>query len=291
MDYVVASTSVTDEIHLADGRLKGRFAGGAGIYALCGIKLWCDDVLLVTGVGADYFAMYGEWFYRNHLSMEGLRISDDRTPCTIVQYLNDGERVETPLLGQCHYQRMEMAPEVLKPYFLSARGIYIFRDCDKNYWQKIITYKKFSRTKVLWEIRSDAARRPKYSCVKEIAGHMDIFSINIAEARCLTGQHDICDIIAIFQTWDVPLIYLRRGSEGAVLITSDQVRSHPPAVHVTVMDTTGAGNSSSAAVLYGFSEGLSLAECAEMGNLAAVMCMAQFGVPDNIGIWRSKFQN
>ena len=54
MKYVIASTAVTDEIHFADGKSVEIVAGGAGIYALCGVKLWCDEVMLATGVSADY---------------------------------------------------------------------------------------------------------------------------------------------------------------------------------------------------------------------------------------------
>ena len=50
MKYIIASTAVTDEIHFVDGKRTEIVAGGAGVYALCGVKLWSDDVMLVTGV-------------------------------------------------------------------------------------------------------------------------------------------------------------------------------------------------------------------------------------------------
>ena len=50
MDYIIASTVVTDEIRFADKKTVEKKAGGAGIYALCGIRLWCDSVMPVTGV-------------------------------------------------------------------------------------------------------------------------------------------------------------------------------------------------------------------------------------------------
>lgn len=49
MKYIIASTAVTDEIHFVDGKRTEIVAGGAGVYALCGVKLWSDDVMLVTG--------------------------------------------------------------------------------------------------------------------------------------------------------------------------------------------------------------------------------------------------
>ena len=60
MKYIIASTAVTDEIHFADGRKTETVAGGAGVYALCGVKLWSDDVMLVTGGGTDFSGIYGK---------------------------------------------------------------------------------------------------------------------------------------------------------------------------------------------------------------------------------------
>ena len=80
MKYIIASTAVTDEIHFVDGKRTEIVAGGAGVYALCGVKLWSDDVMLVTGVGTDFSGIYGEWYKNNNISMDGLIEKDDKTP-------------------------------------------------------------------------------------------------------------------------------------------------------------------------------------------------------------------
>ncbi len=84
MKYVVVSAVVTDEIHFPDGNVKIA-PGGAGFYALCGLRLWSDQVVAVTGIGEDYEKLHGEWYRRNHISMEGFRIKDARSPYTIVE--------------------------------------------------------------------------------------------------------------------------------------------------------------------------------------------------------------
>lgn len=38
MKYIIASTAVTDEIHFVDGKRTEIVAGGAGVYALCGVN-------------------------------------------------------------------------------------------------------------------------------------------------------------------------------------------------------------------------------------------------------------
>lgn len=282
MKYVIASTAVTDEIHFADGKSVEIVAGGAGIYALCGVKLWCDEVMLATGVGADYQEIYGEWYEKNHLSMEGLIIKDEKTPHTVINYFEDGEREEIPLYGAHHYKKIETVPEDLKPYFETAKGIYIFKNSDPEYWKKIIQYKENSSAKVMWEIGCDATYPENYENIKRIAQHMDVFSINLTESRHMMAKDDMEEIIKEYQSFGIPLVFLRRGAAGAVMITPEEVTYVPSQKNVNVVDPTGGGNSSSGAVLYGFCEGFSTKICGTMGSISAAMCLGQYGVPEKI---------
>lgn len=282
MRYIIASTAVTDEIRFADGRSPEKVAGGAGIYALCGVKLWCDDVMLATGVGRDFDRIYGDWYRKNNLSMEGLIVKDERTPHTVIQYFEDGEREEIPLYGPDHYKKIETVPKDLEGYFKTAKGIYIFKNSEENYWKEILEYKKTSDAKVMWEIGSDAACRENLSLVREIAGQLDIFSVNMTESVKLTGKKELADVIKEYQTWGLPLVFLRRGAQGAVMITPENAVCVPSQKGVSVADPTGGGNSSSGAVLYGFCEGFSPEICGIMGSISAAMCISQYGVPEEI---------
>lgn len=282
MKYIIASTAVTDEIHFADGKRVETVAGGAGIYALCGIKLWCDDVMLATGVGADFQGIYGKWYEENHISMDGLIIKDEKTPHTVINYFEDGEREEIPLYGSDHYKKIETVPEDLKPYFETAKGIYIFKNSNPEYWEKIIEYKKNSSAKVMWEIGCDATYPENYQNVKKIAKHMDVFSINLTESRNMMAKDNLEEIIKEYQSFDIPLVFLRRGAAGAVMITPNEATYVPSQKNVNVVDPTGGGNSSSGAVLYGFCEGISPEKCGIMGSISAAMCLGQYGVPEKI---------
>lgn len=288
MDYIVASTAVTDEIWFADGSRIDKAAGGAGSYALCGMKLWCDDVLLCTGVGEDFRELYGAWFQENGLSMEGLLVKNPLTPHTVIRYFADGERVETPKYGTAHYQSMEIAPKELQPYFKTAKGIYIFKNSSPDFWEEILSFKKQSKAVVLWEIANDATCRENCNAVRGIAENVDVFSINMAESRALLGIESKEEIIREYRSWGIPLIFLRSGEEGAVMITPVSVDYVPSQPNVAVVDSTGGGNSSSGAVLYGYTKGFSPFLCGAMGSISAAMCIAQYGVPARIDEKRRK---
>lgn len=281
MKYVVVSAVVTDEIHFPDGRIK-LAPGGAGIYALCGIRLWSDDVIAVTGIGEDYKALHGEWYQRNHISMKGFRIKDARSPFTIVEYFPDGERIETPKYGEAHFHSLETTGEELWPYLETAEGMYIFRNTDPDFWRAFLEKKKEASCKVMWEIAADAARKENLENVRNIATQVDAFSINMTEAANLFGITDRERIIAGLQGWGLELIFLRQGAKGAVMITGTEAVEVPSQPDVDVVDATGGGNSSTGAVLCGLVEGCSPEICGRMGSISAAMCISQHGVPAEI---------
>ena len=264
MKYVVVSAVVTDEIHFPDGNVKIA-PGGAGFYALCGLRLWSDQVVAVTGIGEDYEKLHGEWYRRNHISMEGFRIKDARSPYTIVEYFPDGERIETPALGLEHFRSLETTGEEVVPYLDSAEG-----------------NKKDSSCKIMWEIAADAAQKENLETVRKIAGQLHAFSINMTEAKSLFGTSDREQIIEELRSWGLELIFLRQGAKGAVMITADEVVEVLSQPDVQVVDATGGGNSSTGAVLCGLVEGRSPEICGRMGSISAAMCISQYGVPEEI---------
>ena len=281
MKYVIASTIVTDEIHFYGREEPVTVPGGAGIYALAGARLFADDVVPVPGGGEDFAALFGKWFADNAISMEHVTVTTEHTPQNIIQYFADGERSETPRFGFAHYHTAEVRPEYLEEAFREADGIYIFRNADSAFWDSVLSMKRDSRAKVLWEIALDAARPGMLREVRRIAESVEILSINRTEAKALTGK-DEEGALEVLSSWDVPLIFYRRGAEGSVMLAGGEKIEVPAKSGVKVVDPTGGGNSSSGAVLVGYCEGKCPAECALMGNLAAQMCIEVYGVPERI---------
>ena len=104
-------------------------------------------------------------------------------------------------------KKIETVPEDLKPYFASAKGIYIFKNSDPFFWRKIIKYKEDSDSKVMWEIGCDATYPENYENIKKIAKHIDIFSINLTESKHMMGTEDIEEIIKEYQSFQIPLVF------------------------------------------------------------------------------------
>lgn len=80
--------------------------------------------------------------------------------------------------------------------------------------------------------------------------------------------------------FNLKLVALTCGSEGSFLITSDQ-HSFIETPKVTVADTVGAGDSFTAAMVYGLLHGKSLSEVHQMAvNLSAFVCTQHGAMPE-----------
>lgn len=279
MKYIVMSTAVQDVIRFADARPEICAAGGAGIYALAGMRLWTDDVGIVTGVGADYSRLFGEWYRRNRLSMQGLTVKTEYTPRNIIQYRSDGERTETPVFGESHYQGIEPQPADLLPFLHDTAGVYVFKNADPVFWRELLALKRTHGFRLLWEIGADAALPSMLNTVLDIARQSDMFSINCTEACSLFGVHGINAAIHMFFENRLPCVYLRNGADGVYLLKDDTVWHVPSVSDAVVVDPTGGGNSSTGAALIGLCRDRSPAEIAAMGNVSASVCIRQYGVP------------
>lgn len=281
-DYLILSTTVIDSIEFADGSRLDHVIGGAGIYALAGARVWANNVLLLSGIGADYLPLFGDWYARNGLETTGLTVRDKSTIRNKIQYFSTDHRTETPFFGVEHYRKMEPTAADLEAWSPGVRGVYIFRDSDPRFWAEVGRIQRTGKFSILWELNADAAYLDNLAQVRTVAESVAVFSLNVSEAASLLGQSDTGAIVAELQRWRVPMIFLRAGASGSYAIFDGRAVFVPSVQGVKVVDVTGGGNSSSGAALVGYCETGDPVAAAAMGNVSASLCIAQFGVPETI---------
>ena len=125
---------------------------------------------------------------------------------------------------------------------------------------------------------SDAfcVERHRESFLELIQNHIDILFTNEAEIKSLyrTSNLDnaiqkvkgICEITAI-----------TLGEKGSILLTKDQQIPIEPYSLGPLIDTTGAGDLYAGGFLKGFTEGLDLFKCGQIGSLCAGHIVTQLG--------------
>ncbi len=279
MRYIVISTAVVDVIHRPGERTPYACPGGAGLYALCGVKLWADDALLLTGVGEDWQAHFGDWFEKNNLAAKGLMIRDAHTPVNDIVYAADGERTETARHGSAHYRRMLAQPADLAPWLAEAEGVYAFRDDDPIFWEELIALKEKHRFRLMWELNADAAVPERLEAVRRIARRVDALSLNRTEATAMLGTRSLGVAARMLAGWGLPLVCLRDGARGVLVIADGRVSMVPSVPDALAADVTGGGNASTAGMMVGLCKGESAVQIGRRGNLSAEVCIAQPGPP------------
>ncbi len=75
----------------------------------------------------------------------------------------------------------------------------------------------------------------------------------------------------------VKVAVITRGAAGSVVATEDDVIEVAPEAVASIVDTTGAGDLYAAGFLYGYTQGLPLAECGRLGSLAAAEVISHTG--------------
>jgi sugar/nucleoside kinase (ribokinase family) len=111
--------------------------------------------------------------------------------------------------------------------------------------------------------------------LRRALGALDILMPNAAEAVRLTGE---VDLLRALQTLGkrTPCVVIKDGAGGAYGLESGEV-VHSPALPLTPLDTTGAGDAFNAGFLAARLDGKPLAECLQWGNIVGGLSTLECG--------------
>ncbi|MCA9123901.1 MAG: carbohydrate kinase [Planctomycetaceae bacterium] len=99
-------------------------------------------------------------------------------------------------------------------------------------------------------------------------------------AKLCGSSGNACDILqTLARRFDLGLVALTRGANGALLVRGDEVTDHP-GVKTSVIDTVGAGDAFTATMTVGLLYGLDLAEITDYASqVAAYVCSKAGATP------------
>jgi sugar/nucleoside kinase (ribokinase family) len=118
--------------------------------------------------------------------------------------------------------------------------------------------------------------RHRHDFLNLVQNHVDILFANEEEIKSLFMQESFEDAAsAIGKHCEIAV--LTRSEKGAVIVNRHEKVEVPAAPVEKVVDTTGAGDQFAAGFLYGFTEGMSLAECGKLGAIAAAEVISHLG--------------
>lgn len=293
-DYVIAGNAAVDKITFADGTSTGFMPGGATLFALTGIQLWTDSVLMCGGFGADYMEHMGDWMERNHIDRRGFHVRDPKNPLNYLVYRDSGDWYSYTEYGNVHYESLDCDPQKdhLREFLKGTKGVYCFRADDLDFFGQMAQLRKEFGFRFMWEIKATITVPEKLPVIRRILKNTDAFSINRREAYRLFEVEEDSEAIRALQGLDVPMVVYRIGSRGLYIIKGEEVFFAPSFQKYSVVDVTGCGNSSTAAAFYAWCENMDVCGIAAAANITAGMNLRYQGAmeltPENKRIAREE---
>lgn len=184
----------------------------------------------------------------------------------------------------------KLTAEVIDPSGLAASGAQFFHiagffvlpNLFEDVADKIVTLKRLGFTTsldVVFNVRMDD---PKLRTVLwAVMPHLDYFMANDYEAYRLTGERDYKSAAAKLKERGSRGVIIKLGASGSYVL-SDTFTGLVPAVKVTVVDTTGAGDAFAAGFIAGLVRGESLRDACKAGNQAGAKVCTRLG---SIAAW------
>ena len=279
-DYTIWSQINVDEVHPWEGAGPTVQLGGAASYAALGVRLVCPPdriVRVIGGVGADFEPRFWQWFEDRNIDTSGVERRSEHTPRSKLLYGSNGDRVEYPLLGLEHFRQFSLDVADLAGVNLRCRGLYVFREAQRQFWEELVSALNISGAKVLWEIDRTSCRPACWADVSAVMRSIDVFSINHTEAALLVGCDEVEKCLETLRSAFEGVLLYRMGADGSYVIEGSKVLRVSAVAPRRTVDPTGAGNAYGGAFL--------AAWCEEFGNLEGA-CRLAAGVAGLVaGAW------
>lgn len=285
MKYLVAGNIIINDVYYTDGRVRLCQKGGAVSYALYGINCVTEDVLFVGETGKNFDEFYGEWMRDNNLSSEALALIYDECPYLGVHYFENGLWEHRPVLNPQtgkNYNESLLPCSVgqISKFSKGAAGISFNCSCADEYapfWEELFELQKKDGFKIMWEIATQLFKPEYRECVLENIAKVDIYSMNLEEARILFDIEDEEEVIRKIKDIKVPCFF-RAGEKGAYMIEGEKCVFVPSLLEPEGVDPTGCGNSSTAVSMVGYLEEWDFAKIVATANAVATVNARQFGL-------------
>ena len=242
-----------------------------------------------SNVGEDYHELFDEWMERNQVTPDGIKVKVEHCNHSFIVFQEDGtykadavvERFRSDWIQDFGY--MKTSPQEIEVWTRGGgvKGVYIAQNVDRVFWRDMHKIKERDGFKLMWEIEGPSSYLRYMDAVMNALRDVDIFSINIQEARNLFEVESEAECIAALQKLPVDMTLFRVGEKGLYSVTPAEAYYLPPAPSDRIVDPTGCGNTSTGSALYAYAEGYDPLMVGIMANVASARNISQFGViPD-----------
>lgn len=253
--------------------------GGGGMYAVAGMRMWSEDVGMLSHVGADFDS---SMLAKLDLQTSMLRIMGQQTQRAWQLFEHDGHRTQIPRIPLDPWANQLAYPADFVA-LLRAHGVRAVHILSRGLLHDPALVAQIAAAGVrislepIIEEGMDSAQRDR---VLECLPFVEIFSPGLGELRVLLGDQPQSQALVNLAERGPAIVALRRGAAGSLIYHHPSRRYlHVPAAPANVIDVTGAGNAYVGGLLVGWCETGKLEMAAASAAVSAALMLEQIGPP------------
>ncbi len=206
-------------------------------------------------------------------------ISGTQTARCMVLITPDGERTMNTFLGAC----VELSPDDIDEELVKSAAVtylegYLFDPplAMEAFYKASKIAHEAGRKVSLTLSDSFCVGRHRAAFQELVEGHVDILFANEEEIKSLYEVGTFEEAAQIVKN-KCEISALTRSEKGSVIVRGDSFTEIKAEPVTKVMDTTGAGDVYAAGFLFGYTEGMSMAQCGQLGSIAAAEVISHIG--------------
>ncbi len=276
---------IIDDIVLWDGRTYMGTLGGAGSYAVVGMRTWNDAPLGLVGyLGDDAPEPFVAHLQRLGVSPNGLvHRTGLPTPRAWQLFEADGKRTQVFRTSLSEFVANQVRFDELNDELKQSHGFHVQRGGSIEEVTCLVRQLKAANPSTVVVIEPvDAFLDLDRAAWAPLLRACDVFLPNLEEAATLTGETSLANMATALLDWGSDRVVIRMAEQGIWVQDRQGSRWRVPAVPTQVVDVTGAGNAFCGGLLAGVVEGLPFLETALRGLVGASFAIEQVGVPETL---------
>lgn len=252
--------------------------GGSGNIAV-GISILGGEAAFIGKAGDDAFGKLYERDLKDHGVFSRI-FFDQRLPTGLVlTFIHGRNRSFIVSRGANDHLLPEEIEETIdllrKSNFVYFCGYSLFRDPQKTAVLKAIEISRKHGAKIVFDpgaYNLAILNRRLFAKLLELC---DVISLNVEEAGAITGKTSFKDMITEIGQ-KVPLTVLKCGGKGSLIFEDGKI-IRTEGYNVKPIDTTGAGDAFTSALIYGLNHQLPLDLTGELANWFAAQVTRKIG--------------
>ena len=290
LDILIYGKIIIDDISLSDGAIVRAVLGGGGPQAAFGARLWtgADSVGFLSRVGTDLESVHRRTLEQLSVNLDGVAHYDDIPTLrgTLMAYDNREYMIDPAgdtgrsIEQHENWSKILSRPLTLPPSYRAARAVHLVTEyAGEPMVQDALALRAHGALFSLEPI-IDCREWSNREEIVSLLRHVDLVTPDWPSASGIAGSGDPRQVVAYWSHLGPRVIAIRHGQHGSYVWDGDlNAAWHVPAVPVTVVDPTGAGNSYGGGLCAGWLETGDARAAATYGAVAASYLVERVGLP------------